>query len=124
MVIYKNWKALIGMALQSWILARGPVLALAISIANTSYRFDGKDTLTYCHRIINKRENNFDLRRMKSTSASDSPLTGGRLIISNNDGNNHVFRYVKNARMVAEQLRVAVDESSRACGDVQNRIIA
>lgn len=105
-------------------LAWVPVLALAISIANTSYRFDGKDTLTYCLGIINKREDNFDLRRMKSISASDSPLTGGRLIITNNEGNRHVFRYVKNARMVAEQLRVAVDESSRARGDVQNRIIA
>lgn len=101
MTIDKDWKALIGMALWSWILAWFPVLPLAISIANTSYRFDGKDALTYGHGIINKREDNFDLRRMKSISASDSPLTGGRLIITNNDGNNHVFRYVKNARMVA-----------------------
>lgn len=124
MVIDKDWKALIGMALWSWILGWVPVLPLAISIANTSYRFDGKDTLTYCHGVINKREDNFDLRRMKSISASDSPLTGDQLIIANNDVNRHVFRYVKNARMVAEQLRVAVDESRRARGDVQNRIIA
>lgn len=45
------------------------------------------------------------------------------MIVENNGGTD-TFRYVKNARHVAEQLRVMVDEASRARGDVQNRIIA
>lgn len=124
MVIEKDWKALIGNACWSWILAWIPLIPLAISIATTSYRFDGKDTLTYCYGIINKREINLDLRRVKSISASDSPFTGGRLMIVENNGGTDTFKYVKNARRVAEQLRVMVDEASRARGDVQNRIIA
>ena len=57
-MIDKDWKALIGMALWSGILAWVPVLVLTISIANTPYRFDCEDTLTYRHGIINKREDN------------------------------------------------------------------
>ncbi len=123
MVIEKDWKALIGNACWSWILLWFPLIPLAVSIATTSYRFDGKNTLTYCYGVIKKREINLDLRRAKSISASDSPFTGGRLIIVGNDGSANVFKYVKNARQVAEQLRVMVDEASRADGDVQNRII-
>lgn len=101
-----------------------PLIPLAISIATTSYRFDGRGTLTYCYGIIKKREINLDLRRVRSISASDSPFTGGRLVITENNGGVDTFKYVKNARQVAEQLRVMVDEASRARGDVQNRIIA
>lgn len=100
-----------------------PMIPLAISIAATSYRFDGRDTLTYCYGIINKREINLDLRRVKSISASDSPFTGGRLVIVENNGSVDTFKYVKNACRVAEQLRLMVDDSSRARGDVQNRFI-
>lgn len=123
MVIEKDWKALIGNACWSWMLGFIPMIPLAISIAATSYRFDGRDTLTYCYGIINKHEINLDLRRVKSISASDSPFTGGRLIIVENNGSVDTFKYVKNARRVAEQLRLMVDDSSRARGDVQNRFI-
>lgn len=124
MVIEKDWKALIGNACWSWMLVFIPMIPLAISIASTSYRFDGRDTLTYCYGILNKHEINLDLRRVKSISASDSPFTGGRLVILENNGSIDTFKYVKNARHVAEQLRVLVDESSRARGDLQHRIIA
>lgn len=123
MIIEKDWKALIGNACWSWMLAFIPMIPLAISIATTSYRFDGRDTLTYCYGIISKHEINLDLRRVKSISASDSPFTGGRLIIVENNGSVDTFKYVKNARRVAEQLRLMVDDSSRARGDVQNRFI-
>ena len=124
MNIEKDWKALIGNACWSWILLFFPAIPLAISIATTSYRFDGKDTLTYCHGLINKQETNLDLRRVKSISASDSPLTGGRLIITENNGDTHTFRYVKNARRIAEQLRMMVNGASHASGETQTRIIA
>lgn len=101
-----------------------PMIPLAISIATTSYRFDGKDTLTYSHGLITKKEENVDLRRVKRIDASDSPFSGGKLTILDNDGHVTEFKYLKHARQVAEQLRVMVDEASRARGDVQNRIIA
>lgn len=123
LVIEKDWKALIGNACWSWVLGWMPLIPLAISIATTSYRFDGRDTLTYCYGIIKKREINLDLRRVRSISASDSPFTGGRLVITENNGSIDTFKYVKNARRVAEQLRLMVDDSSRARGDVQNRFI-
>ena len=123
LVIEKDWKALIGNACWSWVLGWLPLIPLAISIATTSYRFDGRDTLTYCYGIIKKREINLDLRRVRSISASDSPFTGGRLVITENNGSIDTFKYVKNARRVAEQLRLMVDDSSRARGDVQNRFI-
>lgn len=124
MVIEKDWRALIGNACWSWILAWIPLIPLAISIATTSYRFDGKDTLTYSHGLITKKEENVDLRRVKRIDASDSPLSGGKLTILDNDGHVTEFKYLKHARQVAEQLRVMVDEASRARGDVQTRIIA
>ena len=124
LIIERDWKALIGNACWSWILAWVPLIPLAIRIATTSYRFDGRDTLTYCYGIIKKCEINLDLRRVKSISASDSLFTGGRLVITENNGGIDTFKYVKNARRVAEQLRLMVDDSSRARGDVQNRIIA
>lgn len=124
MVIEKDWRALIGNACWSWILFFIPMIPLAIRIATTSYRFDGKDTLTYSHGLITKKEENVDLRRVKRIDASDSPLSGGKLTILDNDGHVTEFKYLKHARQVAEQLRVMVDEASRARGDVQNRIIA
>ena len=101
-----------------------PLIPLAIIIANTSYRFDGKDTLTYSHGLITKKEENVDLRRVKRIDASDSPFSGGKLTILENNGHVVEFKYVKHARRVAKELRVMVDEASRAHGDVQNRIIA
>lgn len=124
MVIEKDWKALIGNACWSWILAWIPLIPLASIIATTSYRFDGKDTLTYSHGLIAKKEENVDLRRVKRIDASDSPFSGGKLTILENNGHVVEFKYVKHARRVAEELRVMVDEASRARGDVQNRIIA
>jgi uncharacterized membrane protein YdbT with pleckstrin-like domain len=124
MLIEKDWKALIGNACWSWILAWIPVPFKAISIASTSYKFDGDDTLTYETGIISKRDVNIDLRRVKSISASDSPFAGGKLVIIENNGAATTLPYVKNARAVADQLRHMVDASSRARGDVQNRIIA
>lgn len=124
MVIEKDWRALIGNACWSWILFFIPMIPLAIRIATTSYRFDGKDTLTYSHGLITKKEENVDLRRVKRIDASDSPLSGGKLTILDNDGHVMKFKYLKHARQVAEHLRVMVDEASRARGDVQNRIIA
>ena len=124
MVIEKDWKALIGNACWSWILVWIPLIPLAIIIANTSYRFDGKDTLTYSHGLITKKEENVDLRRVGRIDASDSPFSGGKLTILENNGHVVEFKYVKHARRVAEELRVMVDEASRARGDVQNRIIA
>lgn len=123
MVIEKDWKALIGNACWSWMLCFIPMIPLAISIATTSYRFDGY-TLTYSRGLITKQEENIDLRRVKRIDASDSPFSGGKLTILTNDGHVMEFKYVKHACRVAEQLRVMVDEASRARGDVQNRIIA
>ena len=123
MVIEKDWKVLIGNSCWSWMLGFIPMIPLAISIATTSYRFDGY-TLTYSHGLITKQEENIDLRRVKRIDASDSPFSGGKLTILNNDGHVMEFKYVKHARRVAEQLRVMADEASRARGDVQNRIIA
>ena len=123
MVIERDWKALIGNACWSWILAWIPLIPLAIIIATTSYRFDGKDTLTYSHGLIAKKEENVDLRRVKRIDASDSPFSGGKLTILENNGHIVELKYVKHARRVAEQLHVMVDEASRARGDVQNRVI-
>ena len=97
---------------------------IAIIIATTSDRFDGKDTLTYSHGLVAKKEENIDLRRVKRIDASDSPFSGGKLTILENNGHIVELKYVKHARRVAEELRVMVDEASRARGDVQNRIIA
>lgn len=124
MVIEKDWRALIGNACWSWILAWIPLIPLAIIIATTSYRFDGKDTLTYSHGLVAKKEENIDLRRVKRIDASDSPFSGGKLTILENNGHIVELKYVKHARRIAEELRVMVDEASRARGDVQNRIIA
>lgn len=124
MVIERDWKALIGNLCWSWILAFIPSAFKAISIATTSYSFDGSDTLTYSHGLISRKNDNIDLRRLKSISAEDSPFTGGKLTVIETNGVARTLPYVKDARTIADSLRHLVDEASRARGDIQNRIIA
>lgn len=123
-LIEKDWKALVGNALWSWILAFIPLMVVAIKIATTSYSYDGEYTLTYNFGLISKKAINVDLRRVKSISASDSPFSGGRLVILENSGETEVFPYVKDARNIATRLRQLVDQSSRKNGEVMNRVIA
>lgn len=124
LVIDHDWRALIGNALWSWILAWIPLISLAIKIGTTKYSYDGQYTLTYEYGLISKKDVNIDLRRVKSISAKDSPLSGGSLVVVENNDGTDVLPYVKNARDVAAKLRMLVDEASRRNGDVQNRVIA
>lgn len=124
MVVEKDWKALIGNLCWSWILAWIPAIFKAIDIATTSYGFDGSYTLTYSHGIVSKKNDNFDLRRLKSINAEDNFFTGGKLTLIGTNGVTRTLPYVKNARTTADSLMHLVDEASRARGDVQNRIIA
>ena len=60
--IGKDWRALIGNACWSWILAFIPMIFKAISIATTDYRFDGTYMLTQETGLITKKTTNVDLQ--------------------------------------------------------------
>lgn len=122
MRIEKDWKALIGNACWSWILAWVPLAIKAIDVALTSFAFDGQ-TLSYTHGVITRSTENVDLRRVRQISAEDNPFTGGKLLLTQTDGLTKTVPYVKHPSKIAEQLRHTVDEFSRSRGEVTNRII-
>ncbi|MCI2174932.1 MAG: hypothetical protein LKK47_03625 [Bifidobacterium thermacidophilum] len=72
------------------------------------------DTLTYSHGLISRKNDNIDLRRLKSISAEDSPFTGGKLTLIETNAVARTLPYVKDARTIADSLRHLVDEASLA----------
>lgn len=102
----KDWRGIIPTVLWGWILWFIPIILKGIEIYNTEYSVDmNAGILEYKHGLINKRQDNIDLYRIKNVSANESLISGGQITITNQDGTVKVLPYIKNANNLSVQLR-------------------
>lgn len=102
----KDWRGIISTVLWGWILWFIPIILKGIEIYNTEYSVDmNAGILEYKHGLINKKQDNIELYRIKNVSANESLVSGGQITITNQDGTVQVLPYIKNANNLSVQLR-------------------
>ncbi|CDP49233.1 PH domain-containing protein [Propionibacterium freudenreichii] len=121
MKIETDYRALIGNVIWAWILAFIPTAIVAWTISQTSYEISGT-VLSAKSGLITKTIDNIDLYRVKNISAADSPLSGGKVIITNQDGTTKELRFIKSPELAAQQLRAVVDEQRRDHGTTTHEV--
>jgi hypothetical protein len=121
--IEKDWRSLIFNACWSWILCWIPLALEAARIATTNYHSYDPCILTQESGIITKKTINIDLRRARMINGTDSPFTGGKITVTESNGYIHELPYIKNARIMANNLRNASEAYSRQQGDGRHVIL-
>lgn len=116
MYFEKDWRGLIPSALWSWILCWIPSLYVATIIYLTKYSLQGSGVLQYKTGIIHQRYINIDLYRIKNASAEVSLISGGKIILTNNDNSTQILPYVKNADEIALKIRDLVNQQREQKG--------
>lgn len=110
MYFEKDWRGLIPSLLWSWILCWIPSLYVATLVCLTNYSLRDNGVLQYKTGIVHQRYINIDLYRIKNTSAEVSLISGGKVILINNDGSTQILPYIKNANDVALKIRDLVNK--------------
>jgi hypothetical protein len=116
MIFDKDYRAVIGTLLWSWILLWIPVPFQLWAISARQLTLYGVTTLEVKSGALSKTFQNVDLYRVKNVSAAESVFSGGRLLITTADGDTIRVPHVKDASRVAHALRAAVDQSRRDYG--------
>ena len=110
MYFEKDWRGLIPSLLWSWILCWIPSLYVATLVCLTNYSLRDNGVLQYKTGIVHQRYINIDLYRIKNTPAEVSLISGGKVILINNDGSTQILPYIKNANDVALKIRDLVNK--------------
>lgn len=110
MYFEKDWRGLIPTLLWSWILCWIPSLYVATLVCLTNYSLRDNGVLQYKTGIVHQRYINIDLYRIKNASAEVSLISGGKVILINNDGSTQILPYIKNANDVALKIRDLVNK--------------
>ncbi|MDZ5076714.1 PH domain-containing protein [Nesterenkonia sp. HG001] len=112
----KDYRAVIGTILWSWVLFWIPVPFQLWAISSRKLTLYGVTTLEVKSGALSKNFQNVDLYRVKNVSAAESVFSGGRLFITTAEGETIRVPHVKDAGRVAHTLRAAVDQSRRDYG--------
>lgn len=106
----KDWRGIIPNLCWSWILAWLPAIPKLIDIYTTQYQVDEQaGILIYKHGLINKRQENIDLYRVKNISSKENVFSGGYVYITYADKSVKTLPYIKNANDISVQLRNIVN---------------
>ena len=103
----------------SWILGFIPSIFVAIKAGTTRYSFDDGAFVARTG-LVTKRTTMVDLYRVKTVSAVDSPLSGGSVTVTNQDGSGHRFGLVRYPDELARRIR-GLAESTREGKDFKYR---
>ena len=115
MTFQKDWRGLIPSLLWSWILGWIPSMYVAAQIAMTKYTLHDS-TIEYRHGIINQQHTNIDLYRIRNISSTINLISGVRVFITYDNGENLTLPYIKNADSIANQLRSIVNAKRQEQG--------
>lgn len=116
MYFEKDWRGLIPSILWSWIICWIPSLYVAGLICLTKYTLQSNGILQYKTGIISQRYINIDLYRVKNASAEVNMVSGGKVILTNNDGSIQALPYIKNANEISLKIRDLVNEQREQKG--------
>lgn len=106
----KDWRGIIPTLSWGWILIEFPVIPKFLDIFTTDYNVDQKSgILIYRHGLINKRQENIDLYRVKNISSNENMFNGGHLYVTYADGSMKTLPYIRNANDISVQLRNIVN---------------
>lgn len=101
----KDWRGIVPSLICFWLMFVPPILR-ALDIATTSYSVDmDAGILEYKHGLLNRRQDNIDLYRIKNISANENLLTGGKITITNQDSSITILPYILHANRMSVQLR-------------------
>lgn len=107
----KNWRGIIPTLCWSWILVWIPAIPKLIDICTTQYQVDEQaGILIYKHGLINRRQENIDLYRIKNISSKENLFSGGYIYITYTDRLMKTLPYIKNANAISIQLRNIVNK--------------
>ena len=90
----------------SWITAFILAIPKLIDIYSTDYYLDNQaGVVVYKHGLINKRQENIDLYRIKNISSRENIFSGGYIYVTFTDRTVKTLPYIKNANEVSISLR-------------------
>ena len=110
-IIYeKDWRAIVPTLCWSWITAFILAIPKLIDIYTTDYYLDNQaGVVVYKHGLINKRQENIDLYRIKNISSRENIFSGGYIYVTFTDGTVKTLPYIRNANEVSISLRNIVN---------------